>query len=219
MSSTPTGNDLLAQIENDNPKLGIYLRRYIVPSIQSRGLAGHVLATPTDAPGPVQLQPITDMIQTNGVSQIVAGTNITVTPTSGKGVVTVATSGGGTVTSVNLTVPPWQSVSGGPITTAGVINITDNPEGANQVFAGPATGAAAQPTFRALTPADFPSGGLVTQLIAGFGISLSPPTGVGAVTVNTDTHSESLTDGNANFIFAATLSMGGDIITVVGVPN
>lgn len=33
------------------------------------------------------------------------------------------------------------------------------------------------------------------------------------------THSESLTDGNANFIFAATLTSGGDIITVVGVPN
>jgi hypothetical protein len=36
---------------------------------------------------------------------------------------------------------------------------------------------------------------------------------------SSNTHSESLTDGNANFIFAATLSKGGDIITVVGVPN
>lgn len=33
------------------------------------------------------------------------------------------------------------------------------------------------------------------------------------------THSESLTDGNANFIFDATLSKAGDIITVCGVPN
>ena len=33
------------------------------------------------------------------------------------------------------------------------------------------------------------------------------------------THSEPLTDGNANFIFAATLATGGDIIVVVGVPN
>lgn len=28
------GNDLLSQIEQDNPKLGIYLRRYLLPSIQ-----------------------------------------------------------------------------------------------------------------------------------------------------------------------------------------
>jgi hypothetical protein len=34
-----------------------------------------------------------------------------------------------------------------------------------------------------------------------------------------NTHSESLTDANANFIFAATLSKGGDIITVTGVQN
>ena len=33
------------------------------------------------------------------------------------------------------------------------------------------------------------------------------------------THDEPLTDGNANFIFAATLTTGGDIIVVVGVPN
>jgi hypothetical protein len=33
------------------------------------------------------------------------------------------------------------------------------------------------------------------------------------------THAESLTDGNANFIFAATLTTGGDIITVTGVSN
>lgn len=46
--------------------------------------------------------------------------------------------------------------------------------------------------------------------------------GTGKLTVTglaTPTHSESLTDGNGNFIFAATLSLGGDIITVVGVPD
>jgi hypothetical protein len=34
-----------------------------------------------------------------------------------------------------------------------------------------------------------------------------------------DTHDEPLTDGNGNFIFAATLTTGGDIIVVIGVPN
>ena len=56
------GNDLLVQIENESPKLGSFLRRYIMPAIQSRGLAGHILATPTDAPGDVQLQPISSLL-------------------------------------------------------------------------------------------------------------------------------------------------------------
>jgi hypothetical protein len=52
-----------------------------------------------------------------------------------------------------------------------------------------------------------------TIVIDGTG-TISSPSGAGGVT-----HSEPLTDGNANFIFAATLSEGGDIIVVVGVPN
>lgn len=50
------------------------------------------------------------------------------------------------------------------------------------------------------------------------------PTGVTSVSIagekatinlsNSSTHAESLTDGNSNFIFA-----GGDIVTVLGVPN
>jgi hypothetical protein len=45
-------------------------------------------------------------------------------------------------------------------------------------------------------------------------ISSNPGTGTG-----TGEHSEPLTDGNANFIFAATLTTGGDIIVVTGIPN
>lgn len=37
--------------------------------------------------------------------------------------------------------------------------------------------------------------------------------------INNNTHDEPLTDGNANFIFAATLTTGGDIIVVIDVPN
>ena len=37
--------------------------------------------------------------------------------------------------------------------------------------------------------------------------------------VATHTHDEPLTDGNANFIFAATLTEDGDIIVVLGVPD
>lgn len=33
------------------------------------------------------------------------------------------------------------------------------------------------------------------------------------------THDEPLTDGNGNIIFAATMTMGGDVVVVIGVPN
>lgn len=90
------GNDLLAQIENETPKLGVYLRRYILPSIQSRGLPGHVLATPTDKAGPVELTPLATVQAASGtVKQIVPGNNITISPSDGTGVVTINSSGGG----------------------------------------------------------------------------------------------------------------------------
>ncbi len=64
----------------------------------------------------------------------------------------------GTVTSVALTVPAEFSVSGSPITGAGTLAVTKANESANTVWAGPTTGSAAAPTFRALVAADIPTG-------------------------------------------------------------
>jgi hypothetical protein len=61
--------------------------------------------------------------------------------------------GGGSVTSVGLSVPSIFQVSG-PITTSGTIALTYSLESANTVFAGPISGPAAAPTFRPLTAAD-----------------------------------------------------------------
>lgn len=63
----------------------------------------------------------------------------------------------GTVTSVGLTVPSRQSVTGSPLTGSGTLAITDNVQNANKVLAGPTTGADASPTFRALVAADIPA--------------------------------------------------------------
>lgn len=65
----------------------------------------------------------------------------------------------GTVTSVAMTVPSIMSVAGSPITSSGSLDVTLTTEAANLVFAGPASGAAAVPTFRALVAADIPAGG------------------------------------------------------------
>ena len=50
-------------------------------------------------------------------------------------------------------------------------------------------------------------------------INLSGNQVTGVLPAANTTHAEPLTDGNANFIFAATLSAGGDIICVEGIQN
>lgn len=65
--------------------------------------------------------------------------------------------GGGSVTSVDLTVPSEFSVSGSPVTTSGTLAITKAAQAANTVFAGPTTGGSATSAFRALVAADIPA--------------------------------------------------------------
>lgn len=66
-------------------------------------------------------------------------------------------SGGGTVTSVGISVPSdLFSISGSPVTTSGMIAIDLQNQTANKVFAGPTSGADAAPTFRTLVAADLP---------------------------------------------------------------
>ncbi len=76
-------------------------------------------------------------------------------PPSGSG-----SGGSGTVTSVGLadgSTVPLYGISGSPVTTTGTLTFTLNTQSANTVFAGPTTGSAAQPTFRAIVPADIPT--------------------------------------------------------------
>jgi hypothetical protein len=71
----------------------------------------------------------------------------------------VPSSGGGSgVTSVAITVPPYLSVSGSPITSSGTISITTNTQNANYFLAGPVGGGTATPFYRAMVTADIPDG-------------------------------------------------------------
>jgi len=65
--------------------------------------------------------------------------------------------GTGSVTSVAMTVPSIFSLSGSPITTSGTLAVSLASQSANTIFAGPTTGSAATPAFRALVAADIPS--------------------------------------------------------------
>jgi hypothetical protein len=74
--------------------------------------------------------------------------------------------GGGGVTSVGLALPAIFTVTGSPVTASGTLTGTLATQTANYVWAGPTTGAAAAPTFRALVAADLPS-----SVITGSGTS------------------------------------------------
>lgn len=66
--------------------------------------------------------------------------------------------GSGSVTSVGLALPSIFGVTGSPVTTTGTLTGTLATQTANTVFAGPASGAAAIPTFRTLAVNDFNAG-------------------------------------------------------------
>lgn len=95
--------------------------------------------------------------------------------------------GSGTMTSVALTMPAEFTVSGSPVTTTGTLAVTKADENANLVYAGPASGSAAQPTFRALVAADTPDAGTVTSVAlsapAEFTVGGSPVTSSGTLTL------------------------------------
>jgi hypothetical protein len=63
----------------------------------------------------------------------------------------------GTVTGVDLALPPIFSISGGPVTSTGTLTGTLVNQAPNLVFAGPASGGVAAPTFRGLAAADIPN--------------------------------------------------------------
>jgi len=76
----------------------------------------------------------------------------------------------GTVTSVALALPAEFTISGSPVTSSGTLTGAWAAQTANYVFAGPTTGSAATPSFRALVAADVPT---LNQNTTGSAASLS----------------------------------------------
>lgn len=85
---------------------------------------------------------------------------------SGMLITPAAASSGGTVTSVGLSLPSIFSVSGSPVTTSGTLTGSLATQTANTIFAGPTTGSAAAPTFRAMVSDDIPAAGVTMAKIA-----------------------------------------------------
>ena len=86
-----------------------------------------------------------------------AGTSGYFLQTTGSGVKWAAASGGSGLTSVGLSMPSEFTVSGSPLTANGTITVTKANEAQNSVYAGPSSGGAGAPTFRALANSDLPT--------------------------------------------------------------
>lgn len=107
---------------------------------------------------------------------------------------------GGTVTSVGLSMPSIFNVSGSPISGSGTLTATLTNQNANQVFAGPASGGAAQPTFRNLVALDITTGG---------GVAGTGTTNYHAKFTGTSTIGNSLIFDNGSSIGIGTTTLNG----------
>lgn len=87
---------------------------------------------------------------------ITCGTNVDCTNNT----ITFTGTGSGSVSSVGLTMPAMFTVANSPITSFGSLGVTLASQSANLVFAGPASGSSAAPTFRALVNADLTGAGV-----------------------------------------------------------
>jgi hypothetical protein len=104
-----------------------------------------------------------------------------------------ATGGGGTVTSVGLSLPAIFTVTGSPVTAAGTLTAALASEAANTVLAGP-TGAAGVPTFRTLVAADVPRLDLLGAPTAPLSLNNQRITNLASPTAATDAASKSYVD-------------------------
>lgn len=99
-----------------------------------------------------------------------------------------STGGTGTVTSVTFTGDGTvlSNTPSAAVTTSGTLTASLATQAANRVLAGPTTGAAAAPTFRALVADDLPAGttGSVDSVGSGTGLAGGPITTTGTLTVD-----------------------------------
>jgi len=133
---------------------------YVVASVTTAGRCHAQSAAPSNG---IVVGTMEDNATTSGSPALIDSKIIAFVPGSGAGT--------GTVTSVGITPPPEYTVSNSPVVTANVMVWSKVNQNANLLYAGPASGSAAAPTFRAAVKADLPpqlaSTGTVTPTALG----------------------------------------------------
>jgi hypothetical protein len=143
------------------------------------------------------------------------GQVITYDSASGKYKALAPTGGGGTVTSVGMTVPPEFAVSPASITTSGTFAITKATETANTVWAGPASGVAAAPTFRAVVSADIPA----SLALTGTPTAPTATTGTNTTQVATTAYVQSSIGGLPTAVESANTVLSGPATGAAAAPT
>jgi len=186
-------------------------------TVTSVGLAMPVQFTVTNSPV-TSSGTLTAAFTTQSANSLFAG------PTSGAGAVPTFRAlttadlpalpyGTGTVTSVGLSLPSIIAVTNSPVTTSGTLTGTLTTQAVNSIFAGPSSGAAATPTFRALTTADIPALSYVSSVGATAPITstggLTPTIGVtaAALTKTDDTNVTATLGGSPTTALLAATSL------------
>lgn len=149
VSGANAAPDFRALVAGDIPTLPFSKISGTVPVSQ-----GGTNLTATPANGQLPIGNGTDYT----LATITAGTGVQVT--NGSGTITVAATGalGGTVTSIDQSVPAaLLTIGGTPITTAGTLAIGLTTAASAQFWAGPTSGAAATPAYRSIVAGDLPS--------------------------------------------------------------
>lgn len=140
-----------ATLDTDMPK-GAYLLYSVLNKYTGEG--GNGMNLPPGTPGQILIHGTDGWEAYSGT---VDGNVLTWDTTNGWQEEAPTVGGGGTVTSVGLSLPAIFSVSGSPVTTSGTLTATLATQSANLVFAGPTTGSPAAPAFRALVANDIPN--------------------------------------------------------------
>lgn len=123
-------------------------------------------------------------------------------------------SGSGTVTSVGLSLPSEFTVTNSPVTSTGTLTATKATQTANTVYAGPTTGSAAAPTFRAQVAADLPTIAL-TGNVTGSASGGSIATTIGANQVTNAMHATQADSTIKSNISGSTGTPSDNTITTV----